>query len=104
MARGTGNRVTGADVITETTVRLASKLYEMRDGAKMLLGDRYLERMAEFRKVIEIVQAKKKLDTLKAAMDICQHVDSGGFEVIFVMAAACEMIEPSSDPATADKL
>lgn len=82
----------------EQAIKLAAKLYEMRDGAKQLLGDRYPARMAEFRKAIEMVQAKKNLDALKAAMDICQHVDGDGFEVIFVMAAALEMIEPSGAP------
>lgn len=90
-------------MITETTVRLASKLYEMRDGAKQLLGERYPERMAEYRKVIETVQAAKHLDTLKAAVEICQHGGCSGFTTIFVMAAACEMIEPSSsDPTSGD--
>lgn len=81
---------------TEQTVRLAAQLYEMRDRAKSLLGDRYAERMAEFRKAIETVQSRLHLDNpIAAATKICQGVDCGGFEVILVMAAACEMIEPS---------
>ena len=80
---------------SEQQIRLAAKLYEMRDGAKHILGDRYQERMNDFAKAIRIVQDRKKLDILQAAIDICQHVDGGGFEVVFVMAAACEMLEPT---------
>lgn len=80
---------------SEQQIRLAAKLYEMRDGAKHILGNRYQERMNDFAKAIRIVQDRKKLDVLQAAMDICQHVEAGGFEVVFVMAAACEMLEPT---------
>jgi hypothetical protein len=81
---------------TEQDIRLTVKLYEMRDSAKFMLGDKYAEKMAEFRKAIEIVQLKLHLDNpLAAATRICQNPDAGGFDVILLMAAACEMIEPS---------
>lgn len=82
-------------VATEQSIRIAAKLYEFRDGAKRLLGERYEARMADFRKPIEIVQAKKNCGVLEAATHICKNADCGGFEVIFIMAAALEMIEPS---------
>jgi hypothetical protein len=86
---------------SEQQIRLAAKLYEMRDGAKHILGNRYHERMNEFAEAIRIVQQRRKLDILNAALDICQHVEAGGFEVVFVMAAACEMLEPTQVQHTA---
>lgn len=83
--------------MTRQTVEIASKLYQMQDGARSLLGDRYAERMAELRKTIEIVMAKFKCNELAAALKICQaNDDMGGFEVVFIMAAAAEMIEPTA--------
>ena len=82
---------------TKHDIRLTVALYQMRDGAKLILGDKYAEKMAEFRKVIERVQSGLKLDNpLAAATRICQKVEAGGFEVVLLMAAACEMIEPSN--------
>jgi hypothetical protein len=84
---------------SEPAVRLTSKLYEMRDAARQLLGSDYARRMAAYREPIETVQAKLKLRSpIMAAAKICENVDAGGFEVIFIMAAVVEMLEPSRPP------
>lgn len=89
---------------SESPVRLAARVYEMRDAARNILGDRYAQKMAEFRKPIEIVQRKLKTENpIIAAADICRNVEAGGFEVIFLMAAACEMVDPSSASTVGEK-
>jgi len=79
------------------TVQIAAKLYEMRDGAKLVLGDRYGEEMRRLRVVIEAVQKRHGISSIAAGTKICSlaPVVSDGLEVICIMAAAVEMIEPS---------
>lgn len=86
---------------TEKTVRMAAKLYEMRDLAKRLLGDRYSEEMGEIRKIIKGVQSGLKLnEPLVAATRICTANSLGGVDAALIMAAAVEMVEPSVEQQT----
>ena len=63
----------------------------------MLLGDRYAERMAQLAEPIKAVMKMCNCNELAAALKLCQANDgAGGFEVVFIMAAAAEMIEPSA--------
>jgi len=88
----------------ESQIRLAAKLYEMRDTAKRFLGDRYAGHMADLRKMIEQVQSVLHIEEpLAAATKLCTANSLDGVAVIYVMAAAVEMIEPTQDPATAEQ-
>lgn len=80
---------------TEQQVRIAARLYEMRDAAKALLGDKYSERMALYADVIRQVQAKLQLDELGATLRIVKGIEADGYETIMMMAAYSEMIEPT---------
>ena len=64
----------------------------------MLLGDRYREEMWRLRMVIEAVQKRLDISSIAAATKICESAPtvSDGFEVICIMAAAVEMVEPSA--------
>lgn len=82
---------------TEKTVRLAARLYEMRDFAKRMLGERYAEQMSDLRTMIETVQSKLHFEEpLAAATKICTVNKTGGVQTAYIMAAAVEMIEPSA--------
>ncbi len=84
---------------TEEQVRLAARVYEMRDCARRFLGERYMSHMAETRKMLETAQSRLKIDDpLTAATKICVANSLGGLDVIYIMAAAVEMIEPSPSP------
>ena len=80
-------------------VKITMKLYEMRNRAKLLLGERYGEEMRHLRRVIEVVQSEHGGSPLSAATKICQALASitDGLDIVIIMAAALEMIEPSEE-------
>ena len=80
-------------------VLIVAKLYEMRNRARLLMGERYGEEMRRLRRVIEVVQNEHGGSPLSAATKICQVVASitDGLDVVIIMAAAVEMIEPSEE-------
>jgi hypothetical protein len=82
----------------EQQIRIASKLYEARDAARSLLGDRYAERVGEVRAVIRGLASAEKINTLSAALNLGQRVAEvdDGYTLMLVMAAACEEAESSS--------
>lgn len=83
------------ETVSEKHVRLAAKLYEMRDTARRLWGDKYDERVRSWSKPIRDAQAIMKIDNpLTAATEICKCIDDA-YQKIFLMAAAVEMVEPS---------
>lgn len=79
---------------TEQQVKMAAKLYECRDTAKTLLGDRYKARMAELGDALKAIAAGKKCELLHAANLAARACDSG-FDQVQVLAAAVELVEPS---------
>jgi hypothetical protein len=88
---------------TESHVRLAARLYEMRDAAKRLLGDRYAQHMADIRAMLETAQSRLQLqDPLTAATRICVANELGGLDVVYIMSGACEMIESISPSTTTE--
>lgn len=80
---------------TETQVRLAARLYEARDVAKTMLGDKFKERMAEYGKVLLAIAARESIDILAAANVACRLVDNP-YTQIQLMAAVVELVEPST--------
>lgn len=81
----------------EHVVRIASRLYEVRNAARTMFGDRFRARMDEYADVIKQVQAKRKIESpLMAAKQICDVVKADGYQTIAIMAAAVEMLEPST--------
>lgn len=84
--------MTGA---TEQHIRIVNRIYEMREAAKTLLGDRYQARMAELGAVLTELATKQKIDVLKAAMLITKQPETPAMIVIQIYAATAELIEPS---------
>ena len=59
-------------IATEKQVKIAARLYELRDRAKLLLGDAYKPRMAELIKIMEDTgrqNGKSVLDVAIAVAD-----------------------------------
>lgn len=80
----------------EKATRLAAKLYECRDAARTLLGDKYHDRMAEYERVIRGVAAERCIGLVEAGTEIATK--SGGvFMAVLVLAATVEAIEPSNE-------
>ena len=80
---------------SETQVRMTAKLYEMRDSAKMLLGDKYEEHMALNGKILQDTATRDKKTPLEIAIKVCTKPGIGAIGVLFIMAAAVELLEPS---------
>lgn len=79
----------------EHVVKMAAKLYECRDAARSILGEKYPERMMEYGDLVRRL----------AAADGCGEIDAGtrlaksagnAIQVMLVMAATVEIIEPSN--------
>jgi hypothetical protein len=77
---------------------MAAKLYEMRDTAKRLLGDKYAEKMAEYGEILQatVTATKGKKTPLELAIEVCKKPSVSGYETIFIMSAAVELAEPSN--------
>ena len=82
-------------VAAESKIKLASRLYGMRETAKELLGADYLERMAEFGAILSETAAREKKDVIQVAVEVCKQPGCGPLETITVMAAAVELVEPT---------
>ena len=83
---------------TETAIRLTEKMYEARDAAKFMLGDRFEEVMALYGRVISDLAAKRKISMLSAASDFGKEVmkeGDGRKEAIVIIASVVELMEPS---------
>lgn len=82
----------------EKLVKIAARLYECRDTAKQLLGDKYLERMKLYGEWIRKVSESRKIDDLAAAKEIINTIGTeDGMVVMHIIAAAVELIEPSTE-------
>ena len=80
---------------TEQQVAMAAKLYEMRDAAKRLLGEKFKSRMTEIGKLLSDSALRDGKTVLVSAMALCRERNLQGMDVIVVMAAAVELVEPS---------
>lgn len=80
---------------TEQQIRIASKLYECRDAARTLLGERYKGRMAELGAVLTRIAEGRKVSVLRAAQDAAKAVVGDGMTQIQILAAAVELVEPT---------
>lgn len=80
---------------TEKQVKIAANLYEMRDKARRLLGDKYKPCMAELGRILQNTARETGRGTLETALDICKRRNLVGMDVMLTMAAAVELTEPT---------
>ena len=80
----------------EKQIQIAAKLYECREAARLLLGDSYSVRMAEYGQIVNCVAEGKSLGILEAATEIAKDPALNGYEKIQVLASAVELIEPGA--------
>lgn len=81
---------------SEQVVRLAAKLYEYRDAARFLLGERYAEVIGHYQHHIRQVMDREGCDEIPAAMKLCEVFRARGeppSATIAAVAAAVEMVE-----------
>jgi hypothetical protein len=80
---------------SEKQVKMAAQLYYMRDTARRLLGDKYKPHMTELGKILKMTAERDKKEPLAVAIEVCKKRELIGMEVMIVMAAAVELIEPT---------
>lgn len=80
---------------SEKQVRIAARLYEIRDAMRRLFGERYAEQLKPFQQMLERLKEQSGLDTLAAATYIAKQLDAGDPAIMMLMAAAVEIVEPS---------
>jgi hypothetical protein len=78
-------------------IRVAARLYEIRDSMRRLFGDKFPAIVAPYQQMLERVKAQTGLDDLAAATWLARRVDPGdGVEIMKIVAAAVETIEPTT--------
>jgi hypothetical protein len=80
---------------SEKQVKMAAQLYYMRDTARRLLGDKYKPHMAELGKILKMTAERDKKEPLAVAIEVCKKRELIGMDLMMVMAAAVELIEPT---------
>lgn len=80
--------------ITEKTTKIAARLYECRDTAKNILGDKYHDRLSAYMDAIKQVAETRKTGALEAALIMAKNTDDG-MTTMLIMAAAVEIEEPT---------
>jgi len=80
----------------ERQVRMAARLYEMRDTARRLLGDDYPAKMAELGKALSIAATLTARQPLAVAIEAARDADA--LAQCYILAAAVELAEPGSAP------
>lgn len=81
--------------MTEEQVRMATKLYDARDAARVLLGDRYSATIASGAQMIRAVMDKHGCGELDAALKLGKEVKDDARALMIVLASAVEMMEPT---------
>lgn len=59
----------------EKQIQIAAKLYECREAARLLLGDGYAVRMAEYGQLVYGVAEGRRLGILEAATEIANDME-----------------------------
>ena len=80
---------------TEKQVTMSAQLYDMRDKARRLLGDKYKPHMAELGKILTMTAARDKKEPLAVAIEVAKKRELIGMDLMMVMAAAVELAEPT---------
>jgi hypothetical protein len=91
-------------MLTEQQVRLAARMYEIRDTSRRLLGDKYQETMAHYR--LYIAQEIKRagggaLEATKRLLEALQQDHNTGVIQMHLTAACVEMCEHEKPGASA---
>jgi len=80
---------------TEKQVAMAAQLYDMRNKARRLLGDKYKPRMAELGRILKMTADRDNKSALEVAIDVSKKRELIGIDLMMVMAAAVELTEPT---------
>lgn len=84
----------------EQQIKLAAKLYRCRDSMKALFKNEYHQKIESYVSALNEYAEKKDLDIFKAVLEICDvpHIKDNSMACVLYMAAAVEILEPSTPP------
>ncbi len=80
---------------TEKQVTMAAQLYDMRDKARRMLGDKYKPHMTDLGKILTMTAERDKKEPLAVAIEVAKKRGLVGMDLMMVMAAAVELAEPT---------
>lgn len=70
-----------------------AELYEMRDRARRLLGEKYKPHMDELGRILTMTARRDGKSALKVATEVVKKRELVGIESMLIMAAAVELQE-----------
>ena len=80
--------------MAEQHIKMAARLYEIRDTARRLLGSQYRERMDGMGAVLSALAKDKGRNVLSVAIEEGKKA-TDQMQFLFIMAAAVELTEPT---------
>ena len=81
--------------MTEQPIKIAAKMYECHDAARLILDDKFKSRMQELGLVIKAVADRDKCNEIVAGATVIKDGELHGMMSLLIMAAVVEMVEPS---------
>lgn len=75
---------------------MAAQLYDMRDKARRLLGEKYKPHMDELGRILTMTANRDRKSVLQVATKVCNEKELIGMDLLLVMAAAVELTETSN--------
>lgn len=95
-------------MLGEQQVKLAARMYEMRDTSRRLLGERYAGVMAGYEWHIRAAMRRYGCGEMEAAKQILEQlqrdVPDSGMTQMQLVAAMVEMVERPKAPASRERL
>ena len=84
---------------SELMVKVAARLYNMRDTAKKFFGKEYREKLKPYTHLIQAHMKANGVDEIVSVIKLAQmeSVKDNAMSQMLFFAAAVELIEPSSD-------
>lgn len=80
---------------SKNQIQMTAQLYDMRDKAKRLLGSKYKAQMADLGRILSMTAQRDKKSVLAVATEVCNKRKLIGMDLLLVMSAAVELMEPS---------
>lgn len=81
----------------EQRIKIAARLYHVRDTAKRFFREDYLEKLKPYTHILQAVCKANEIDELQALIRCLQleSIAGNGMAQMVMIAAAVEMMEPS---------
>ena len=79
--------------MTEQHIRLAARMYEMRDTAKRIAGDTYAAQIADWKTALAQIAASLEVSPIQAVPMIAKANPVSAAEILWLTAAAVELSE-----------